>query len=312
MRRIIITVFLCVMAASAYSNPLGGGYTVVDISSYIENGGDLPDGYELVFDEYGTQVALKKTFAGGESQTGPEIQYYTDFPHELFDEPTESPVSVNLTFRVSRIYNGPNGPEVQIVLRNSEIYTTYNKFYRKDFGSVRPVEIIDNAVHIKGYFCSSFLQDDIFTHRYDVLSMFDGDPETGWSEGASGPGIGEFFTVDFKETLKADRFSIMAGWFQKKYYSRNNRVRRIKVEAGGGTFYFDLEDVMEPQVLSFGKTIEFSKFTLYIEDVYEGSDWDDTPISEIMFYSGNNRISCFYDATEMLSYYYFYNSFFNF
>jgi len=62
-----------------------------------------------------------------------------------------------------------------------------------------------------------------------------------------------------------------------------NRVKKVEVILTDGTSYiFDLKDnTLDFQTLDFGETVETRDVTIKILDIYEGSKFNDTCISEI-------------------------------
>lgn len=161
---------------------------------------------------------------------------------------------------------------------------------------------------------SSFLKDK--KDVYDGLKAFDGDLKTAWCEDVDGFGSKEWlkFNINFKIDNTKETFLdgasipyilIYPGLGRSKdLFYKNNRVKSLilivstKVECDGSksnkrqcqnttVFRLMFDDVnkyhlfkIEDQTL-IGKEFEID---LYIEDVYKGSKYDDTCISEVQFY----------------------------
>lgn len=147
---------------------------------------------------------------------------------------------------------------------------------------------------------------DQWTCMYSAYAARDGKPDTAWSEGVKGPGIGEILIVPI-DPLKKARIWIGFG-ASDAVYKANNRPKKVRLhlfradESGptqAGYSYGDmakigervveLKDVNSYQDLplpSFSRVGTnkngMSAFVLAIEilEVYRGTKYDDTLISE--------------------------------
>lgn len=141
---------------------------------------------------------------------------------------------------------------------------------------------------------SSSLEDGEFPDRYHPARAFDGEPETGWSEGSSGSGIGETVSITFTEPVTVDRISIMPGWFDAKYFQKNNRVKSLAIQSDAfktTAFFADAMTAQDVPLGGLGKgPFTFKTISFQITDVYRGTDWDDTPIAEITFYANGQPL----------------------
>jgi hypothetical protein len=118
--------------------------------------------------------------------------------------------------------------------------------------------------------------------KYGVGNLLDRSSGS-WCEGAKGDGIGEKISLKFwkEETLSALYF--INGLKSKKYYSKNNRVKKIKINGESYT----LKDSPLLQKIALIKPVKTKKLVLEIVSVYPGSKWKDTCIAEI---SVNNPV----------------------
>ena len=131
--------------------------------------------------------------------------------------------------------------------------------------------------------------------RYHPVMAFDGDPTTAWNEGASGNGIDEELVIRFYDDIIVDAISIMPGYYDKQWYAANNRIKRIEVSLQitsakwAEPIDFDFTDGMDVKWIRFPpRKINYTDFK--IKDVYPGTKYDDTCISEISFYYKNKSI----------------------
>ena len=139
---------------------------------------------------------------------------------------------------------------------------------------------------------------------YYPENVLDGDPSTAWVEAEEenledrsndGRGIGEWIKIHRVETstkfwfnyakpFKLSGIKLINGYAKnKEMYKANNRVKKVEVILTDGTSYiFDLKDnTLDFQTLDFGETVETRDVTIKILDIYEGSKFNDTCISEI-------------------------------
>ena len=134
------------------------------------------------------------------------------------------------------------------------------------------------------WFAGAIASSEIYDHGilYAATNAIDGDLTTSWQEDADDDGYGEYLTLyyDGPETLEA--FCFYMGFHPRDYYALNGRPKRLKIEFSDGTSaecWF--EDVNQAQyiMLSEPVTTSYVKFTLL--EVYTGSKWSDTAITEV-------------------------------
>jgi hypothetical protein len=112
--------------------------------------------------------------------------------------------------------------------------------------------------------------------RYGAGNLLDKSSGS-WCEGVKGDGIGEKITLKFwKEEILRTLYFIN-GLKSKKYYSKNNRVKVLKINGESYT----LRDSPLLQKIVLNKPVKAKKLVLEIVSVYPGSKWKDTCITEI-------------------------------
>ena len=161
---------------------------------------------------------------------------------------------------------------------------------------------------------SSFLKDK--KEVYDGSKTFDGDIKTAWCEGVDGFGFKEWlkYNINFKIDKTKDTFLDGAGipyiiiypglGRSKDLFYKNNRVKSLiliistKVVCEGdkshkqqcqntSVYRLNFKDIDQYQLFRIeDQTLIGEEFEidLYIEDVYKGSKYDDTCVSEVIFY----------------------------
>ncbi len=133
---------------------------------------------------------------------------------------------------------------------------------------------------------SSTLPDDGGVN-YVARNLYDGNLSTAWSEGVFGPGVEEWITVSFDELIP-EAIKIYNGYQKSEtlYYS-NCRICDAEIQFSNGKKYAItlMEDYGTGQVVYFPDLGEANSFKLTIKTIYEGSQWDDTNISEIEIFN---------------------------
>lgn len=107
-----------------------------------------------------------------------------------------------------------------------------------------------------------------------------------WSEGVNGVGIGEFITFSSNTTQYISGMSIKNGLCKSEgLFKKNGRVAKMRFEfSNGEVIYKYLSDTRSLQNLSFGKTIATTYVKMTIEEVYIGTQYEDTCITLLMPY----------------------------
>ncbi len=147
------------------------------------------------------------------------------------------------------------------------------------------------TLEIQEWAASSFLTESGKpADEYGPFKAIDYKYNTAWCEGGKGPGIGEWIKFDFSEWYSYSRLSnvyrilIINGLAANKdLYFANNRVKKLEVEfSEGEKRIIELKDgVLDYQKFIFHIKAKWIK--LKILDVYKGSKFDDTCISEVDF-----------------------------
>jgi phosphate transport system substrate-binding protein len=122
-----------------------------------------------------------------------------------------------------------------------------------------------------------------------------------WAEGAKGGGIGESFTLTLHDSFKRRSIS-MAGFALKNgyghldHYSKNNRVKSFKIYIDGKyTETIPIKDSISFEQYAFTEPVVCKTIRFEIDDVYPGTDYDDTCVAEIAVLTEIVSDSIFYD-----------------
>lgn len=116
-------------------------------------------------------------------------------------------------------------------------------------------------------------------------SAFDGRSETSWQEGSVDDGVDEFVSADFDQTYDVKIMTFLIGNHRsQEWFNRNNRPKVLRVEMGGLTYSVEFPDEMSEYAVVFSEPISADSITVYIEEVYPGTEYRDTVIAEIGVY----------------------------
>ncbi len=155
------------------------------------------------------------------------------------------------------------------VLGNPHIGDDYWMFY------------IDYGIFSWSIEATSYLTDD--AANCSPASAIDGDIGTAWVEGVDGPGIGESLTLTFDTATTLYDVILLPGYFaSSELWEANNRLKRVQITLSDGTsFTEEFEDIKQPMYIDVDGFPRIEWFRLTILEVYPGTRWDDTAISEI-------------------------------
>lgn len=126
-------------------------------------------------------------------------------------------------------------------------------------------------------------------NTYYANNAVDGNPNSPWVEGGKGYGIGEYLKISFNKESSIKGLRIINGYnFSKpdgvgNRFFKNSRVKKANLRfSDGSTESIELKDTNEFQTIYFSER-KTSYVVITIEDVYKGSKWEDTCISEVGF-----------------------------
>lgn len=115
--------------------------------------------------------------------------------------------------------------------------------------------------------------------------LVDGNVVTSWQEGASGDGINEFVNLKLDREYEVKYITLNLGnWRDQQRYNENNVPKTLTIWLDEKSFKIDFPHEQTQFCLEFSEQCPASEIYVRIDDVYEGSLWDDTCISEITIY----------------------------
>jgi hypothetical protein len=144
------------------------------------------------------------------------------------------------------------------------------------------------------------------TYDYSPGKAVDGDPTTAWVAGGKDDRIGESITLQFAPTTAGgkvqgyyyvSKIGVINGLAASdELFGKNNRVKKARLvcmKAGQEPDYVntitnkvvELKDTREMQFITLDKPVPMSSLKLVILDVYRGTKYRDTCISEIKIFT---------------------------
>lgn len=177
-----------------------------------------------------------------------------------------------------------------------EKYRQNKNVYIMEFSDIEPdfnIEIIRPPLFIKDATASSELGSK--DGKYKAENLLDGDPSTAWVEGKKDWGMSEYVDFDTNPFLdnnagsyKVKKIGIINGYAKNKdVFKMNNRVKQIKLDSESYISNeklnrtYILKDTMDMQYIEFDKPVLMSRFKITIIDIYKGTKWNDTCLSEV-------------------------------
>lgn len=118
---------------------------------------------------------------------------------------------------------------------------------------------------------------------YRISTLFDKQPDRCWCEGAAGDGTGQYFILTFDKIVTVNKFYIMNGFADTKFYRKKNRVRTLSINGTNVT----LADRPYVQEIKLKKPVTGSKIKFTITGVYKGERDEDSCIAELSFQKFN-------------------------
>lgn len=163
-----------------------------------------------------------------------------------------------------------------------------------------PTEVMPGCSWYCGGFVSGYSSSSTLASNKDIVyspdKAHDFDITTAWVEGKPDYGVGEFIEYSFDMTTVKEKHQlgitkiILANGYKKtkKTWEENSRVRKIKMYVDNKPFgQLELLDSFEFQTIDIGKIMlphqKVMTFKFEIVEVYPGTKYKDTAISELLF-----------------------------
>lgn len=109
------------------------------------------------------------------------------------------------------------------------------------------------------------------------MMMFDENIETNWQEGVDGPGLGEWVDAKFSQESGIKYLTFKLGnWKTSRYYYGNNKPSKMTITVGEFSQQIEFPDEWTEFCLEFSRPCQADGIYMTIDEVYPGTDWDDT------------------------------------
>ena len=123
----------------------------------------------------------------------------------------------------------------------------------------------------------------------EAVNTQDGDNATTWQDGIDGPAVGEYLRFTCDEPKNISYIALKLGnWNERSgidYYHQNNTPKQLTVRFNDlDSFTLDFPPEKEEFCLWLPYGIEAETVSVIIQDVYAGTQYDETCISEIAIY----------------------------
>lgn len=122
---------------------------------------------------------------------------------------------------------------------------------------------------------------------FSPSNTIDGKVGTMWAEGEAAAGLGEWIEYKFEDEVELTRIEFYLGnWYSQDYYQRHNRMKRFEIKfSTGEKLLFEAKDKMVKQVVALPKPIKTRSVKFVLKEVYAGTTFNDTYLSEAMFFN---------------------------
>ena len=118
------------------------------------------------------------------------------------------------------------------------------------------------------------------------MVMFDENIETNWQEGVDGPGLGEWVDAKFSQESGIKYLTFKLGnWKTSRYYYGNNKPSKMTITVGEFSQQIEFPDEWTEFCLEFSRPCQADGIYMTIDEVYPGTDWDDTCITDMRVFA---------------------------
>jgi phosphate transport system substrate-binding protein len=132
---------------------------------------------------------------------------------------------------------------------------------------------------VKSVSASSALSDS--QGSYSAGNLIDGTWQS-WAEASKGNGTGEHFILILRKAETIAGFALKNGYGNIDYFAKNNRVKAFKIYIDGTyTETIAVKDSVSFEQYSFKKPVRCGNVRFVIDDVYQGTMYNDTCVAEI-------------------------------
>lgn len=119
----------------------------------------------------------------------------------------------------------------------------------------------------------------------NAMLLFDKKDDTTWQEGVPGYGINEAVSFSFDSHYKVKYIAFKLGnWKNDKYYYGNAKPKTMTLVFGDYTGQVTFTGERKIEWVEVDPSVNADSMRLEINDVYPGTNWEDTCITEVTVY----------------------------
>ena len=165
-------------------------------------------------------------------------------------------------------------------------------------------KLFGNEIKIYAPSAQNILIDNNNYVRYSPINMFDNSSDSVFAVTFSEIDKNNpLLVIYFGEHAEFDCISFKPGYFDERYFEKNDRIKKIKLKIFNCNNIeynetIEFQDKMSEQKINLGKKIIATKIELYVQDIYPGSKWNDLVISDINFSSNGTVKKVSFDAGD--------------
>lgn len=120
----------------------------------------------------------------------------------------------------------------------------------------------------------------------NAMLLFDKKDDTSWQEGVAGYGINESVSFSFDGLHKVKYIAFKLGnWKNDKYYYGNAKPKTINLVFGDYSGQVTFTGERKVEWVEVSPSVNADSMRLELKDVYPGTSWEDTCISEVTVYA---------------------------
>ena len=117
------------------------------------------------------------------------------------------------------------------------------------------------------------------------MLLFDGREDTNWQEGVDGYGLYETISFSFDDFYKVKYIGFKLGnWKTDRYYVGNAKPKTMTLIFGDYVGQVTFTGERKVEWVEVNKAVNANSMNISIDDVYPGTQWEDTCITEIVVY----------------------------
>ena len=121
--------------------------------------------------------------------------------------------------------------------------------------------------------------------RYSSLNLFDDNPDTVYAVTFDEVDTKKpLLEIYFSEPAEFEKITIKAGYFDNRYFEKNNRINKLQLQIYNcknleSKEEINLQDKMIEQTIFSSDKVTAIKIVIYVFSVFSGTKWNDLVIS---------------------------------